>query len=642
MNRRWLTSVLAFVVVSALAAGCGGEKEAAPPVEPPPAEGTAPPETAAPPETTLPATTEAGPQPVAGGVYRIGVEGSFGFTSGFDPTGEYLQDTFNIFSNLMVRTLVGYKHVAGPEGNELVPDLATDLPEVSGDGLTYTFTLKDGIRFGPPVSREITSKDVLYAFERIGTPDVVAQYGFYYDVIEGMAEFTAGEATEISGIQTPDDKTIVFTLTQPTGDFLYRIAMPAAGPIPEEVAKCFTKAGEYGRFVIASGPYMLEGSEKLDITSCETMKPIAGYKPNSHLFLVRNPDYDPATDTPEARENFPDRFEFVINTNPDDIFDKIKAGELEGERASMPAKVLREYLESDDLRDRLQINPDDAAFYISINLTQPPFDDIHVRKALNLVLDKEGIRRVRGGETAGEIATHAFPDALVNNLLADYDPYPSEGHTGDVEAAMEEMKQSKYDTDKDGVCDAPECKDVLHVTFALEENRQMTPIIEQSFEKIGIALTTREFDDAFTIVQTVSKNVPIHSVGGWGKDFPDASTFAVLFDGRVIIPNGNINYSLVGLTPDQATTLDGLTGNLEGIPSVDADIDACAAIPAGDERVQCWAELDRKVMEEVVPWIPYLFTNGRDIIGPAVTKYEFDQFSGLAGLAHVAVDPSKQ
>ena len=132
--------------------------------------------------------------------------------------------------------------------------------------------VRDGVRFGPPVSRELTSKDVAYAFERIGTPSLVAQYGFYFDVIEGMEAFRAGEATEIAGIETPDERTIVFHLTRPTGDFGYRLAMPATAPIPEEVARCFTEAGEYGRFLIASGPYMIEGSEALDAKSLTSLE----------------------------------------------------------------------------------------------------------------------------------------------------------------------------------------------------------------------------------------------------------------------------------------------------------------------------------------------------------------------------------
>ena len=99
----------------------------------------------------------------------------------------------------------------------LVPDLATDLGKVSNGGKTYTFTLKDGIKFGPPLNREITSKDVLWAFERIGTKSVAAQYGFYYDAIKGMPAFRDGKSKVIAGIKTPDPKTIIFTLTQAHG-----------------------------------------------------------------------------------------------------------------------------------------------------------------------------------------------------------------------------------------------------------------------------------------------------------------------------------------------------------------------------------------------------------------------------------------
>ena len=69
-----------------------------------------------------------------GGTYRVGWENSFGFTDNFDPTGEYLGDAQGIHSSLLVRTLVGYDHVAGVAGNKLVPDLATEVPEPTDDG----------------------------------------------------------------------------------------------------------------------------------------------------------------------------------------------------------------------------------------------------------------------------------------------------------------------------------------------------------------------------------------------------------------------------------------------------------------------------------------------------------------------------
>jgi ABC-type oligopeptide transport system substrate-binding subunit len=99
---------------------------------------------------------------------------------------------------------------------------------------------------------------------------LVAQYGFYYfGIIKGIDGQAKTAATKISGIETPDDRTITFRLTDPAGDFLNRLAMPATGAVPQEVAKCHTKAGDYGRYVISSGPYMIPGSDQLDVSSSD-------------------------------------------------------------------------------------------------------------------------------------------------------------------------------------------------------------------------------------------------------------------------------------------------------------------------------------------------------------------------------------
>ena len=172
-----------------------------------------------------------------------------------------------------------------------------------------------------------------------------AQYGFYYDVIKGMAAYAQGKAKTISGIRTPNPRTVVFDLTAPTGDFRYRLAMPAAGPMPREVAGCFTKAGAYGRYLISSGPYMLAGSDKLNAASCATVKasgPISGFDGERTLDLVRNPAYAAGTDSPKARENFPDRFLFNVNSNTDDIYARVARGDIEDEVAQEPPTVLRQ------------------------------------------------------------------------------------------------------------------------------------------------------------------------------------------------------------------------------------------------------------------------------------------------------------
>ena len=71
------------------------------------------------------AATGGAAAPHAGGVYRVAFESGFPFNDGFDPTGEYDVFSWAIESNLMIRTLLGYNHVAGPAGNRLVPDIAT-------------------------------------------------------------------------------------------------------------------------------------------------------------------------------------------------------------------------------------------------------------------------------------------------------------------------------------------------------------------------------------------------------------------------------------------------------------------------------------------------------------------------------------
>jgi peptide/nickel transport system substrate-binding protein len=622
VKRRTFALLLALtLVLSVGAAACGGDEEGA---------------------DTGAATGEEG-TPQKGGTLRVQTE-AFEWTGNFDPTGEYLGTAFGFYSNLLVRTLMGYKHVPGAEGNELVPDLAESEPEVADDGKTYTYTLRDGVNFGPPLSRPVTAQDVYYAFKRIGTESLVAQYGFYYTIIEGMQEFTdAGGLTkkgnEISGIEVPDDKTITFHLTQPIGDFNYRVAMPAAGPIPEEVAGCFTKAGEYGRFVMSTGPYMIEGSDALDASDCKSMKALPGFNPNQQLILVRNPDYDQSTD--EWRKNYVDRIELTLNTNPEDIFNRIKNGSVEAEIAGIPPEVAREYTQNEDLQDRLKVESGDRTWYLTMNLTQPPFDDVHVRKAVNWVMDKEGLRRAWGGSSAGEIGHHIVPNTMFNGDLDDYQPYKTEGDAGNLDEAKAEMMQSKYDSNQDGVCDAPECNNVLHVTRNTDIWVNMEPVIEQALGKIGIKLVSREFEDSYTVIQTVKRAVPISSTPGWGKDYADPSTFMVLFDSRSILPEGNVNYSLVGLTPEQAKDISA-GGTVEGIPSVDADIDNCNETLDQGERLTCWEDLDKKLTEEVVPWVPYLDATNVDVIDDAVVNYAYDQFSGEMAWSQVAVDQSKQ
>ena len=640
MKRRWLVwpALLALALVAALAlAACGGDDDDSADTATG-GGGGASDDIAAVVEQLGGAATFG--EPAKGGTWRI-ENTDFALFDAFDPTGEYFGSDWTIYSNLMLRTLVSYNFSSSAEGgNDPVPDLATEIPEATDGGTTYTFTLKDGIMFGPPVNRAVTSKDIKYAIERTAiNKGALGSYANYYRPIIGIEDMEAGTANTASGITTPDDKTIVFKLKAPTGDFAYRLAMPATAPIPQEVAKCHTQRGEYGRYVISTGPYMTEGADKLDISSCASQKPISGFNPNTGLNLVRNPNYDPATDDTAIRESFPDRFEIGVNTNLDNIFDKIERGELEGSFETPPNAVLRRYLQDDSIRDRLRVNAGDRLWYMYFNLTTPPFDDVHVRKAMTLAMDLEGIQRAWGGPVQGTIPTHVLPQSMLD--LTGYEPLQKAPYAGDVAAAKEEMKLSRYDTDKDGLCDAPECKGVLHGNRNFAPWSNHSAIVTQSAAQIGVQLETRELSrSAIQIVTGEPKRkLPTSSGTGWGKDYADPSTFMVLFDGRNILPEGNSAQPLVGITGAKAKEVGATIPASGPPPSVDADIDACAAL-AGQARTDCWTALDKKITEEIVPWIGLMDATAIDLLGPSVTKYGFDQFGTEMALAHVAVNPN--
>ena len=134
--------------------------------------------------------------------------------------------------------LMDYK----PGTTELEPDLAESYT-VSDDGLTYTFKLRDGVKFHN--GRPVTSADVKYSLERAVSPATQSPGGGYFSMIKGYDDLSAGKAKELSGIATPDDRTVVFTLTRPDATFLHLMAINFAYVVPkEEVEKARRRLGQ--------------------------------------------------------------------------------------------------------------------------------------------------------------------------------------------------------------------------------------------------------------------------------------------------------------------------------------------------------------------------------------------------------------
>jgi peptide/nickel transport system substrate-binding protein len=616
--RRYL-QVLALVGVLALvAAACGGDDEGG-------ATGT----------TTTGATGAQEFTP--GGTFKAALLSDV--TAGFDPQKEYYSVAWAFYRCCLTRTLMSYDP-NDPNSSHLVPDLAAAPPEVSSDGLTWVFTLKDGITYGPPYEDvEITAQDFIRALEREGTPEVAAGYYFYYldtesqGGIVGFSDFYNGDADSIEGLVAVDDKTLEVHLNRPAGDLGYRFAMPATAPIPEGASE--NHVDDYGRFLVSSGPYMFEGSEQITDDT-----PAPGYQPGKSITLVRNPSWDSATDP--IRKAYVDQIDVAIGGTAEDNQNKIDAGELDIEYDGIPpAEAIRRYTTDPELQDQIFVNSSDGVRFLWMNLAVPPFDDVAVRRAINYAIDRDGLRRLRGGETVGDIATHMIIPSLEGDALGDFDPFPSPNHAGDLDAAKAEMANSKYDHDGDGVCDDPVCDNVLFVTDEASPYAEQAALVQDNLEPLGITLDVKAFERStmYNKYFNPKEHVPFGGGAGWFKDYADAYTFVYpLFFGPNILAAGNTNYPMLGADPDQLRKY-GYTQEfgVTEVPSVDDEAEKCFALVEPEERTTCFAEVDRILSEDIAAYVPFLFDNDVDIVSTRVQNYVYSGFDSLMALDQVAL-----
>ncbi len=193
--------------------------------------------------------------PVKGGTLTVTFQGE---PTELDPTIAWEVTSWGI-ERLTYQTFLTYASKPGEAGSELVPDLATEVPSaenggISADGKTYTFHLKQGIKFAPPVNREVTAADFKYSFERMMV-EPLAPATFFYEGIVGATEFMDGKAKEISGFKVVDDYTVQITLQKPEGSFLMAMTMPFTSVLPKEWVKKVGK--DIKRKPLGTGPYVI-------------------------------------------------------------------------------------------------------------------------------------------------------------------------------------------------------------------------------------------------------------------------------------------------------------------------------------------------------------------------------------------------
>jgi peptide/nickel transport system substrate-binding protein len=268
-----------------------------------------------------------------------------------------------------------------------------------------------------------------------------------------------------------------------------------------------------------------------------------------------------------------------------------------------------------------------------MNLAVPPFDDVHVRRAMNLAVNKSAVVNALGGQVAAEIAGHVVINSLLNDLLVSYDPYATPHHAGDLTAARREMAASRYDANGDGRCDDPSCRGVQALALNLPPIPEIARSIRDDLRGIGIELDVKPMDPPTLFSKTgdPSQHVPMAIGVAWVKDYLSASALIPpLFSAASI---GTYNYSLVGASAQQ---LRRWGYDVRSVPGIDDRIARCQAL-IGSIETECWAELDRYLTEVVVPWVPLVFENWVGVVSDRVTSTSFDQSTSLPALDRTAV-----
>jgi len=452
-----------------------------------------------------------------------------------DPGEAYYAFTYQI-TYVTQRPLLAYK----PNSVTPVPDLAASMPTVSKDGKTVTVKLRHGVKFSPPVNREVTSADVKYAIERGFDAAVANGYaGAYFGVIDGAPTKSTNTVPSISGIQTPDKYTIVFKLSKPSGVFVGALQEPLTAPVPAEYARKFDKgtSSSYGNHQVATGPYMIQNNAAGKLT---------GYTPGRQIILVRNPNWNAKT---SWRPAYADKIIFKEGFDPTVGTKQILSGsaDVNGDFPP-PAAELKSITSNSSQKSQLEFTPTSGSRYVALNTRKAPFNNKYVRMAVAYVLDRNAMRLTRGGPIDGKIATHFIspdfgPTGFNQAGGFNFNPFPSANGSGDVAKAMAMMKKAGY---KSGKYSGPQ---VTQVADNSPPGSNTAAVIANSLAKIGFNVKTISVQHAamYTRFCNVPKNEPnICPNVGWLADFHEPQTLLdPTFNGKNIIPTNNSNWPLL-------------------------------------------------------------------------------------------------
>ncbi len=425
--------------------------------------------------------------------------------------------------------------------------------EISEDGLVYTFHLRAAQwSNGDPV----TAHDFVWSWRRVLEPETAAQYAYMLWYIKNARLYNEGKLQDFSqvGIEAPDAKTVRIVLENPTPFFLYITSFQTLLPVNR---RCVEKHGSNWikpENIVVNGPFTLEE-----------------WRMRDRLLLVKNHSY---WDKENVRLN---SIEALTVENTNTSFNLYMTGRAQWTDSNgMPLNIMDKLIKRPDCH----IAPYLGVYFIRCNVTEPPLNDVRIRKALAMTIRKDQItERVT---RAGQIPA----DSFVPPGLPDYEG--PEGIHYDPEAAKKLLAEAGYPNGEN----FPE---LVYLYNTFEAHRDIAEVLQEQWRKylgIHVELENQEWKVYLNSQRSLDYQL---SRAAWIGDYPDPNTFLDMF----ITDGGNNNTGWSNQRYDEL-------------------IRSAALEKESRKRMEIFRQAEKLLIEEELPVIPIYFYVSQHLHGPEV------------------------
>ena len=500
----------------------------------------------------------------------------------FDPTNIYYVDG-NQIGKLFYRALTQYKLDDTTGKPILVPDLAEDLGTKSADGLTWTFKLKQGIKYQD--GSTVKAADYAYAIKRSFAHELfdagpTYQLQFFKDGDTYKGPYAAG-GSNYSGVETPDESTLIIHLKTKFDDLPFYAAFPLFTPIPQ--AKDTQK--NYELHPMATGPYMVES-----------------LTPGSELKLTKNPNWDPNTDP--VRHQYADKFDFKFAQDLVKVQRQVLA-------SSGPDANALNYTDLDasllpEVKDQSQIIKGQGPCTITypLDTRKIPLD---VRKLIAKAYPYDTWRKVKGLTPQSAIpASTILPPAVPG-----YEKYELPGLNGTGKGAEDPAVAAEV---KSELAKLGKSNFELSWYYSNDDkiDTQVNQLRTQTFTAAGFKVKAIGVPKAKIRTLTGKQDAPVNigkTPAGWCSDWPSGTSwFPVLFKSDAIELGNSI-----GQLQDKA---------------LDAEIDRIAALDP-NAQLKEWSKVDKTILQDHLPLLPLYYTASTFPVGKNIGHAINDVTQGM-------------